>query len=192
MVRQEKAHPVNYNLSVSLEELYTGTTKKMRITSKKIVDSSGRTAPVAVEKEIVVKPGWKSGTKITYENEGDEAPGVTPADIVFTIQAKPHPRFQREGDDLVYTAEISLHDALCGVRTTVTTLDKRVIPIEVRSVTPDTVKLLPGEGMPNSKHKTRGDMKVKFKIVFPDLTQAEREQVGTILRNAGGGKAARK
>ncbi len=73
------------------------------------------------------------------------------------------------------------------------TLDGRVLPIEVRSVTPDTIKLLPGEGMPNSKLKTRGDLKVKFKIVFPDLTQTEREQVGGILRNAGGGgKAARK
>jgi DnaJ-class molecular chaperone len=101
--QQKKAPPVHYPLNVTLEELFKGTTKKMRITSKKVMDSSGRTAPVSVDKEIAVKAGWKDGTKITFESEGDEGPGVTPADIVFTLHTKPHERFVREGDNLVYT-----------------------------------------------------------------------------------------
>jgi DnaJ-class molecular chaperone len=98
-----KAPPVNHTLNVTLEELYTGTTKRMRITSKRIIDSSGNTQQVSSDKEIQVKPGWKNGTKITFENEGDEAPGIIPADIVFTLQTKPHDRFERDGDDLIYT-----------------------------------------------------------------------------------------
>ena len=43
------------------------------------------------------------GTKITFENEGDESPGIIPADIVFTLQTKPHDRFERLDDDLVQT-----------------------------------------------------------------------------------------
>ena len=43
----------------------------------------------------------KDGTKITFEREGDEAPGTIPADIVFVVQTKPHPIFTREGDDLI-------------------------------------------------------------------------------------------
>lgn len=46
---------------------------------------------------------------------------------------------------------ITLHEALCGVRTTVQSLDGRMLRIEAPHVTPDTVKILPGEGMPNSK-----------------------------------------
>eukprot|EP01034_Spumella_vulgaris_P034694 gene34694-42793_t len=191
--QKNKAPPVNYPLNVTLEDLYKGTTKKMRITSKRIVDNSGRTAPVAVEKEITVKAGWKDGTKITFENEGDEGPGVTPADIVFTLHTKPHERFARVGDDLIYTHPVTLHDALCGVRCSVATLDGRQINFDMPSVTPETTKLIPGEGMPNSKHKTKGDMKVKFKIVFPELNASEREQIGGILRNHGAGsKFARK
>lgn len=38
------------------------------------------------------RKGWKTGTKITYEKEGDELPGVVPADIVFILNIKPHPR----------------------------------------------------------------------------------------------------
>jgi DnaJ-class molecular chaperone len=46
---------------------------------------------------------------------------------------------------------VTLHDALCGVRTSVTTLDGRTLPIDVKSVTPESTKLLLGEGMPNRK-----------------------------------------
>ena len=78
---------------------------------------------------------------------------------------------------------MSLHDALCGVHTSVSTLDGRTLPIEVRNVNPDYVKLIPGEGMPNRKSHSKGDMKVKFKIAFPELTETERSQIGSILRN---------
>lgn len=45
---------------------------------------------------------------------GDEEPGVIPADIVFLLDEKPHPRFRREGPDLHVNAVVSLADALCG------------------------------------------------------------------------------
>ncbi len=76
-----------------------------------------------------------------------------------------------------------MHEALCGVRTTVQTLDGRTLPIEANHVTPDTVKIIPAEGMPNSKTKTKGDMRLKFKIIFPDLSESERSQIGAILRS---------
>jgi DnaJ-class molecular chaperone len=178
-----KADPVHYPLKVTLEDLYTGRVKKMRI-SKKIADASGATTTVSVDKEINIKAGWKDGTKITYEREGDELPGIIPADIIFTLETKPHDRFERSGDDLIYKCPVSLHDALTGVRTSVQSLDDRTIPIEARHVTPETVKIIPGEGMPNAKTRSRGDLKVKFDIKFPDLTESERQQVGTILRNS--------
>lgn len=97
-----KGAPIHHTLTVNLEDLYCGTTKRMRITSKKI-GANGGIIRVATEKEIVVKAGWKDGTKITYENEGDESPGMLPADVVFVLQTKPHPTFERQDDDLVYT-----------------------------------------------------------------------------------------
>lgn len=32
-----------------------------------------------VDKTIAIKPGWKDGTRITFEREGDEQPGMVPA-----------------------------------------------------------------------------------------------------------------
>ena len=57
---------------------------------------------------IDVKPGWKKGTKITFPEKGDEAPGVIAADIVFVIDEKRHPQFERDGNDLVKTVKVDL------------------------------------------------------------------------------------
>lgn len=182
-----KATPVNHSLYVTLEELYTGTTKKMRITKKILDGLTGRQNQVSVDKEIEIKQGWKEGTKITFEREGDEAPGVIPADIIFTLQIKAHDRFERVGDDLHYNCRVTLEEAMGpeGVRETVQTLDNRLISIVERSVTSDTVKIIPGEGMINSKKRTRGDMRVKFLIDIPtNLTSTERTQIVSILRTA--------
>lgn len=100
--QRKKAPAVNHTLHVNLEELYTGTVKRMRITRRRI-DAHGATVKVAAEKEITVKAGWKDGTKITFENEGDDNQDMLPADVVFTLQTRPHATFQRQDDDLIYT-----------------------------------------------------------------------------------------
>jgi DnaJ family protein B protein 4 len=105
---QRKAEPIQHELKVSLEELYNGATKRVRITKKIYDGATGQSVPASVEKEINIKPGWKNGTKITFEREGDEAPGLIPADIVFVVQAKSHDRFERDGDNLLYTVSLLL------------------------------------------------------------------------------------
>ncbi|CAM9098563.1 unnamed protein product, partial [Ectocarpus fasciculatus] len=143
---QSKAPPVQHDLKVSLEDLYSGATKRVRIT-KRVTDAAGRSTQVAVEKEIPIKAGWKDGTKITYEREGDEAPGVIPADIVFEISCKPHPVYTRDNNNLRITVDVSLEDAMRGVSTSIKTLDNRNIAIREPFVTPQTTKVIQGEGM---------------------------------------------
>jgi DnaJ-class molecular chaperone len=155
----------------------------MRIT-KKILDASGQNVQVVVEKEINVKPGWKDGTKITFEREGDERPGYIPADIIFTIQGKKHDKFVRDGDDLIYTQTITLTEAITGTEYTVRTLDDRSLLIQDSKITPDSVKVIAGEGMPNNKKRKNGDLRIKYRIVFPELTDSQRQQMKSILDKA--------
>lgn len=109
-----KGAPCNIDLACSLEDLFTGTTKKLKITRKR----NGKDEPKIVEVEI--KPGWRAGTKITFENEGDEKPNEIPSDIVFTIQEKPHPIFTRVTKDLYHKRRITLTEALCGIKFEIT------------------------------------------------------------------------
>lgn len=62
--------------------------------------------------EVQVKPGWKKGTTVTFEREGDQEPGMIPSDIVFVIGEKPHAVFERDGNNLVHKRRISLKEAL--------------------------------------------------------------------------------
>ena len=73
--------------------------------------------------KIVVKPGWKAGTKVTFAKEGDQVPGKIPADIAFIIKDKPHPLFTRDGVNLKYTYKIPLRESLCGTVVQVPTLE---------------------------------------------------------------------
>ena len=102
---------VQVALGCSLEDLYRGCTKKLKITRK----STTLTRPAEKVLEVPIKPGFKAGTKITFSGDGDEvAPGVA-QDIQVVVREKPHDRFVREGADLHLKHAISLADAVCGL-----------------------------------------------------------------------------
>lgn len=86
---------------------------------------------------VHVDRGVKSGTKVEFRGEGDQAPGIVAGDVVFQIEQKPHPRFTRREDDLLYHAEIELVTALAGGTIYVEHLDERWLAVEI----------LPGEAI---------------------------------------------
>lgn len=99
--------PIEHDLYVSLEDITKGCTRKMKI-SRNVLQPDGTTKKEDKVLTINVKPGWKAGTKITFQREGDQGRNKIPADIVFTIRDKPHPYFKREGSDIRYTAKVTL------------------------------------------------------------------------------------
>lgn len=178
-----KAPPIENKLPCTLEELYKGTTKKMKI-SREIADMSGKTMPVEEILTIEIKPGWKKGTKITFPEKGNEQPGITPADLVFIIDEKPHKVFTRDGNDLILTQKISLAEALTGYVVHLTTLDGRSLTIPINNVIhPNYEEVVPREGMPLPKEPSRrGNLRIKFDIKFPSrLTSDQKAGIKRLL-----------
>lgn len=65
-----KDKPITKQLACTLEELYAGSVRKLKIT-RTVWGSSGQ--PSRSEEEILevnVKPGWKKGTKVTFPEKG--------------------------------------------------------------------------------------------------------------------------
>jgi len=181
--RQRKDPDLEVPVEVTLEELYLGCTKKRKIT--RAVPGGGREEKVL---SVDVRPGWKAGTKVRFENEGDNrGDGSIPADIVFVIKQKPHGQFRREGNDLVIEQTVPLWSALTGFTTKLHALDGRELRVACpEGARPGGVKDVPGEGMPLSKNPSqRGSLRIKFSVKFPPASAfAEDEQRKANLRAA--------
>ncbi|XP_059212226.1 dnaJ homolog subfamily B member 1b [Centropristis striata] len=184
VVKKQQDPPVVHELQVTLEEVLSGCTKKMKI-SRKRLNPDGRTIR-REEKilEVQIKKGWKEGTKITFPKEGDETPRNIPADVVFVLKDKTHPVFKREGSDIIYTAKISLRDALCGCTVNAPTLDNRAVTVSsTEIVQPGMKRRVSGEGLPYPKRPDRrGDLLVEYEVKFPErLSQSARDTIAQVL-----------
>lgn len=139
---------------------------------------------------VDIHPGWKKATKVTFPDKGDERVGARPGDLVFVIEEKPHAWFTRDGNDLVYTHRLPLVDALCGSSMSVQHLDGRVLRIPLHDVVgPSAERVVPGEGMPVTRSQgQRGDLRIRFDIVFPtSLSELQRASLRNLLPNGGSG-----
>lgn len=175
--------PVRKVLPCSLEDLYCGTTKKLRVT-RKLMDASGKSIPSEKILTIEVKPGWKSGTKIKFAGEGDEMPDGRSQDIEFILQENPHPTFKRDGDNLITDLRLTLLESLTGFNRPLRMLDGKEINISNRQVTkPEQEIRFTGRGMPISKNPAqKGDLIVKVHVDFPtSLTEEQKSALKSLL-----------
>ncbi len=71
-------------LAVSLEELYNGTTKKLKIKRKTYDQGTGKQSTQDRILEVPIKKGLKAGSKIKFSDVGDQVEGGT-QDLHFVI-----------------------------------------------------------------------------------------------------------
>ncbi|KAF4661894.1 hypothetical protein FOZ61_002879 [Perkinsus olseni] len=172
-----KQRAVEFDLNCSLEDLFHGTVKKMK------VRRVSRTVQRPAEKtlEVPIKAGWKPGTRITFAGEGDEIGNSGRCqDIVFIIREKKHPMFTRDGSNLLFNASITLKEALCGFELHVPSIEgDKAIRVRIEQVvTPGFTRVIRGAGMPVSKQPgQRGDLVVTFDIVFPKTLSSQQKEI---------------
>ncbi|KAL7272973.1 Molecular chaperone (DnaJ superfamily) [Rhizina undulata] len=163
------------HIGFTLEELFHGTKKKLRV-KRKTFDADGKITREDKDLEICVKPGMKAGSKFKFKGVGDEIDG-TKQDLHFIIEEKPHELFKRDGDDLIATLSIPLKDALIGWERTIKTIDgKQLLVRHGGPTSPTWQEVYPGLGMVVSKNPSqRGNLIVKADIIFPTSLTAEQK-----------------
>lgn len=130
---------------------------------------------------IEVEPGWKKGTKVTFEGEVSDEQNIVSGDVVFIVEERPHQVFTRIGDDLIARLKVPLKEALLGYTAKLTTLDGRDLSIPINDVIqPKYEKVVFGEGMPMTKSPSnRGNVIIKFDIIFPTVL-SEKQKSGIL------------
>ncbi|XP_010911134.1 uncharacterized protein [Elaeis guineensis] len=181
-----KPPPVEHKLECTLEELFRGCKKEVTFT-RDVVTKNGLIVHQEERHTIKVKPGWKKGTKITFEGMGDQRQGCVPADVVILISERKHPIFKRVGNDLVLKVEVPLVNALTGWTFSFPLLsgEKMSCSFHDEIIYPGYEKVIKGQGMPLVHEKgIRGDLRIKFHIIFPmKLSNEQRSSIGELLND---------
>lgn len=181
--RQSKPSVVTRALIVTLEDLYLGTKKKLKI-SRRLLSGKETSKTIVVD----ILPGYKPGTKITFRGEGDEINSKKSQDIVFVIEARPHPTYTLTGNNLNTAITVPLVKALCGFDENIKTLDGRTITVsggKDSPVSPNDRIIVPGEGLLDRKSSipnSRGNLIVTIQVRFPrSFTELQKNNLRNIL-----------
>ena len=183
----EKLTPINITLECTLEELYTGCVKTIKYKKQKLNYDLRTTNIEVVIQDVEIFKGYDNSTVITFREKGNDSPGVVSSDLKVYIKELPHDKFRRiNKNDLLYIHDISLVKALNSEPVCLYTLDGRRLAISIDEIiSPNTVKIVKGEGMPifdKDLSKSRGDkikkgdLYIKFNIIFPEFIEEKKKR----------------
>ena len=185
--KEKELSPIHIYLECTLEELYNGCVKTIKYKKNNINYDLRTTNVVEVSQDVEIFRGYDDNTIITYKEKGNDAPGMISSDLIVHIKAIPHKCFKRiNKNDLLYIHEIPLVKALNSEPVCLYTLDGRKLAISIDEIiSPSTLKVIPGEGMPiydKDLSKTRGnkiqkgDLYIKFNIIFPEYIDPDKKK----------------
>ena len=168
-----KGRNIETEMEVSLEDAYNGAKKTFTINGKRL--------------EVTIPRGVKDGQKIRLANQGEEG-HAGKGDLYITIKIRPHPVYERKGDDLYVEVPIDYTLAALGGETQIPTLSGRVT-MKIPPHTPGGRTFrLPGQGMPKLNDSGNGNLYAKTKIQLPStMSDKERELLQEIQKTRQGG-----
>jgi DnaJ-class molecular chaperone len=148
----QKGPDVAYRLEVSFEDA-------AKLAGQRVTLGSGRTL------DIKLPAGVEDGAKMRLAGQGQSGPAGH-GDAIVTIVVKPHPFFQREGDNIRLELPVTLDEAVMGAKVKVPTVDGPVMLSVPRGSSSGKVLRLKGKGF-TAKGGQRGDQLVTLMIDLP-------------------------
>ncbi|MUL40195.1 molecular chaperone DnaJ [Streptomonospora sp. PA3] len=129
-----------------------------------------------VTRKVQIPAGVEDGTQIQLAGEGEVGPNGGPrGDIFLEIVQRPHPTFERRGDDLHCTITVPMTAAALGASFTFDTLDGTE-EIDLRPGTSSGhVITLPGHGTRHLDGAGRGDLMIQVDVETPAKLDEEQE-----------------
>lgn len=147
-----KGQDIRATLEVSLEEVISGTTRRIQF-------SDGRMVDVAIPK------GASDGQVVRLKGQG--APGRTQAgDAMIELRIVPHALYRRDGADLHMDLPVSVPDAVLGGKVTVPTPEGKVMMSIPKGSNSGKVLRLKGRG--GYADGKRGDLLAKLMVTLPE------------------------
>jgi DnaJ-class molecular chaperone len=166
--RSQKGRDIEHGVELTLEEAFHGATRRISI------KQGGHARSV----DVRIPAGVKDGSRVRAAGEGESgSSGGLNGDLYLRVQTRPHPVFERKGDDLHTKVALPVTTAVLGGEAQVPTMTG-----SVRLRIPETTQggqvfRLKGHGMPVvGKPDSRGDLYATVDVQLPrSLTKEQRE-----------------
>jgi molecular chaperone DnaJ len=179
--RPRKGADLTYLMNISLEQSAKGFETMISVPAD---DGSTRTL------EVKIPAGIRDGQKVRIAGQGHAgANGAPPGDVLVQIAIDAHPRFEREGDDLVTRVTISQPKAALGGEIDVATLDGHVAMTLPPGTQPGRRFRLRGKGIRGMKSGEPGDLYVQVQVETPTQLTAEQQALYRQLEASLAGRA---
>jgi molecular chaperone DnaJ len=120
-----------------------------------------------------------TGTQLRSGGNGEAGTrGGPPGDLFVVLHVKPHPFFERQGDDLLFDMPVSFVQAALGAELEVPSLSGKV-PLHIPAGTQTgTVFRIKGKGIKNVQGYGWGDLHARVTVeVPPHLNSAQKAKL---------------
>jgi len=134
--------------------------------------------PDVRELKVRIPAGVDDGTRLRVRGEGEPGlHGGPPGDLFVVIYVEEDKTFRRQGQDLIFTAEIGMVQAALGHKLEVPTLDG-VETMEIPKGTQSgEVFSLRGMGLPHPSRGHKGDLLVEVIVKTPTSLSKKQEEL---------------
>jgi molecular chaperone DnaJ len=129
--------------------------------------------------------GIDSGQRLRVPGQGMPGPGGAPAgDLYVDVDVEEHPRFERDGVDVVTRVNVTFTDAALGAHIEVPSIeiDDSTLGLDIPQGTqPGSVFTMAGRGVPRLDGHGRGSMIVMVQVDVPkQISQRAKELLGEL------------
>ena len=130
-----------------------------------------------LEDEFNIPAGVDEGQRLSVGGKGNAGINHGPAgDLYIDITVRPHPIFERKGNDVYCTLPLTFVQACLGAEVVVPTLDGKVKYTVKEGIQPGDSFRLKGRGIQSLNGKGRGDEYVKVTVEVPkNLSKRQKE-----------------
>ena len=155
-----------------------GGTGKLR-TACKVCGGEGRVRRTETI-DVRIPAGVASGGRVRVPGKGNAGTmGAPGGDLYLVIEVKPHPFFERRGNDIYAKVPVTVSEATLGAKIEVPTIDGRALVRIPPGTNSGRTLRLREKGVPSARNAGRGDQYVEIQVVVPQPTD---ERVRNIMK----------
>jgi molecular chaperone DnaJ len=142
---------------------------------------------------VSIPQGADSNQTFSLGGEGHAGRNGGPSgDLLVTVSVRPHDKFVRDGNSVLYEMPITVTQAILGADLTVPTLDGDEKLSIHEGTQPGETFCLRGKGIPYMRSSRRGDQYVTVKVVVPTDLTSEQKEIARQFDETLGGDASHK